>query len=75
MQNYKDGAFTEERLNEAVRRVLALQEFVGTEPENPTEFTKEDEALLNNVAKDCITAITDDGVPAALTASPRALVK
>ncbi|MBR3941756.1 MAG: hypothetical protein IKJ55_00230 [Clostridia bacterium] len=67
MQNYKDGVFTEQRLNEAVRRVLALQEFVGTEPENPTEFTKEDEALLNHVARDCITAITDDGVSAALT--------
>ena len=67
LQNYKDGAFTEERLNEAVRRVLALQEFVGTEPENPTEFTKEDEELLNNVARDCITAVTDDGVSAALT--------
>lgn len=66
MKNYKDGAFTEERLNEAVRRVLALQEFVGTEPENPMEFTKEDEELLNNVARDCITAVTDDGVTASL---------
>ncbi len=66
MQNYKDGVFTEERLNEAVRRVLALQEFVGTEPEDPTEFTKEDEQLLNDLAKDCITAVCDEGVSAAL---------
>lgn len=66
MQNFKDGLFTEERLDEAVRRVLALQEFVGTKPENPTEFTAEDEKLLNDVAKDCITAVTDAGVSAAL---------
>lgn len=67
MQNYKDGVFTEERLNEAIRRVLALQEFVGQEPANPTVFTAEDEELLNNVARDCVTAVTDDGVSASLT--------
>lgn len=67
MKNYKDGMFTEERLNEAVRRILAAQEFVGQTPQNPTVFTEEDRALLDNVARDCITAITDEGVTAALT--------
>jgi len=66
LKNYQDGVFTEERLNEAVRRVLALQEFVGTEPENPTTFTEEDERLLRSVAKDCITAVCDEGLTAAL---------
>lgn len=66
-KNFEEGLFTEERLNEAVRRILELQDFVRTEPENPTEFTKEDEKLLNDVAKDCITAITDEGVSASLT--------
>lgn len=66
MKNYKDGMFTEERLNEAVRRVLKAQEFVGTKPKNPTPFTEEDEILLNNVARDCITAVCDDGVSTAL---------
>lgn len=66
MKNYKDGMFTEERLNEAVRRVLKAQEFVGTKPKNPTSFTEEDEKLLNNVARDCITAVCDDGVSTAL---------
>ena len=66
MKNYKDGMFTEERLNEAVRRVLKAQEFVGTKPKNPTPFTEEDEKLLNNVARDCITAVCDDGVSTAL---------
>lgn len=66
MKNYKDGVFTEDRLNEAVRRVLTLQEFVGTKPENPTEFTEEDEALLHSVAKDCITAVCDEGITASI---------
>ena len=67
MKNYKDGMFTEERLNEAVRRILAAQEFVSQKPENPTVFTEEDRVLLESVARNCITAITDEGVTAALT--------
>lgn len=68
LQNYKDGAFSEERLNEAVRRVLALQAFLGAEPENPDPFTEEDRKTYYDIAKDCITAITDEGVDAALPA-------
>ena len=60
-KNYEDGAFSEERLNQAVRRVLKAQEFVAQTPEHPTVFTKEDENLLNSVAKDCLTAIVDKG--------------
>ncbi len=71
LKNYQDGVFTEERLNEAVRRVLALQEFIGTEPENPTTFTEEDERLLRSVAKDCITAVCDEGLTAALPATDK----
>lgn len=66
LQNFRDGLFTEERLDEAVRRVLTLQEFVGTKPEKPMEFTAEDEQLLYDLARDCITAVCDDGVSAAL---------
>ena len=66
LKNYHDGVFSKERLDEAVRRVLTLQEFVGTEPKTPTEFTDEDEKLVNAVARDCITAVCDDGITAAL---------
>lgn len=66
-QNYYDGGFTEERLNEAVCHVLAAQAFVDEKPENPTVFTEEDRLTLNNVARDCITAITDDGVDVSLS--------
>lgn len=63
---YNEGAFTEERLNEAVRRILAAMEFVSQTPENPTVFTEKDEANLKAVSKDCITAVIDDGLSCAL---------
>lgn len=65
-KNYENGAFTEERLNDAVRHVLEAMEFVGQTPENPSPFTEQDRINLDNVARDCITAITDEGVDAKL---------
>ena len=65
-QNYLDGAFTEERLNEAVRRVLAAQAYIAAQPETPDLFTEKDQETYRNIAKDCITAITDPGLEAAL---------
>lgn len=66
-KNFEDGLFSEERLDEAVRRVLKAMEFVGTKPENPTVFTDEDMKTLEDVSKACITAVTDEDVPTALT--------
>lgn len=68
VKNYRDGAFTEERLNEAVRRVLAAQAFVGEQPEHPDLLTDADVENYYAIARDCITAITDPGVDAALPA-------
>ena len=68
LQNYRDGAFTEERLNEAVRRVLTAQAKVGTEPAHPDPFTEKDRENYFKIAADCITAITDPGIEAALPA-------
>lgn len=65
-KNYEDGAFSEEQLDNAVRRVLRAQEYVGTAPKNPTEFTKKDEKTLQAIARDCITAVCDDGISPAL---------
>ena len=66
VKSYEDGVFSEDRLNEAAQRVIKAQEYISREPLNPTEFTKEDEAMLYAIARDCITAVTDDGVSAAL---------
>lgn len=65
-KNYQEGMFTEERLNEACRRVLTAQEFVGKEPEDPDVFTEEDRKAFDYMARDCITAVLDPGVSAAL---------
>lgn len=67
LQNYRDGAFTEERLNEAVRRVLTAQAKVGTESPLPEIFTEKDRENYFKIAADCITAITDPGFEAALS--------
>lgn len=66
LQNYRDGMFTEQHLNEEVRRVLALQAYLGEEPENPDRFIEKDLHNYNRIAKDCITAVNDPGVDSAL---------
>ena len=58
-KNFEGGMFSEERLDEAVRRVLKAQEIISAKPENPTVFTEEDRKMLENVACDCITVVTD----------------
>ena len=63
LKNYKDGLFSEERLNEAVARVLKAQEFVYNTRNITADFTAEDEKLLNDIAKDCITEVSDENPP------------
>lgn len=65
-KNYNDGLFSEERLNEAARRVVKLMEFIGAEPECNDPFTEEDLAVFDCMARDCITAVCDEGVSPAL---------
>ena len=72
-KNYFDGAFSEERLNEAVRRVLSVQKMLGTEPPRSLEFTNDDRKKLDSVAKDCITAICDGDTTAALDTESKKL--
>jgi len=66
MQNYKNGMITEERLNEAARRVIELQERLAEIPECVDVFTEEDQKLYDSIAAASITAICDEGVPTAL---------
>ena len=66
VKNYEDGMFTEERLNEAARRVLKLHEFIAAEPECTDPITDEDRAVFDCMARDCITAVCDEGVSPAL---------
>ena len=68
LQNYRDGAFTEERLDEAVRRVLEMQKMLGEAPEKPDLFTEKDRELYDRIPYDSITAVTDPGLSPALPA-------
>ena len=66
VKNYRDGVFSEERLNEACARVLALQAELGAKADLIPELTNEDVQCLNDISRDAVTAITDEGVSAAL---------
>ena len=66
VRQYEKGVITEERLNEATRRVLTAMEFVAAKADVTAEFTSEDEANLHAVARDSVTAVLDDGLSAKL---------
>lgn len=66
LQNYRDGVFSEERLNEAVRRVLTLQAELGAKADLIPELTEREIQCLSDVSRDCITAKTDDGISPSL---------
>ncbi|MBR5307219.1 MAG: hypothetical protein IKU43_00490 [Clostridia bacterium] len=66
VHQYELGIITDERLDEATRRVLKAMEFVAAEPANPSEFTEQDFENLKNVSRDCVTAVLDNGVNAKL---------
>lgn len=66
LQNYADGMFSEERLNQAARRVIELQNRLAQIPEPVDVFTEEDQVLYDSIARECITAVTDEGVSPAL---------
>jgi len=66
LQNYADGLFSEERLNESARRVIELQERLAKIPHAVDVFTEEDQKLYDSIARECITAVTDEGLTASL---------
>ena len=58
---YKEGKITDERLDEAVRRVMALEEYCSKIPENPYPVPENVDELIKNISRDCITADCDKG--------------
>ena len=57
---YKSGVITDERLDEAVRRVLAAQHNAATRTQNKP--SDEDYTLLHEINRNGVAAITDEGV-------------
>jgi len=59
---YNKGIFTDEQLDEAVKKVLELQHRTMIAPKIP-EITAEDEEKFKRINKDSIYQRADDGVP------------
>ncbi|MBQ8551968.1 MAG: hypothetical protein IJ428_04035 [Clostridia bacterium] len=59
---YNEGIITDERLDEAVRRVLAAQHKVYEMEPKFTEYTDEDIAKFDRINRDSVYARTDDGL-------------
>ena len=74
LRNYREGAFSRERLDEAVRRVLRMHHMLGQTPTHPEPFTEEDRKNYERIALDCITAVTDPGLSAAIPEEERDLL-
>jgi len=62
LESYREGAITDERLDEAVRRVMALEQYCAQEPVDPVPVPENVGQILAMAAKDCITADCDEGV-------------
>ena len=62
LQSYREGLITDERLDEAVRRVMALERYCAQEPVDPMPVPENVAQILDMVAKDCITAYCDEGL-------------
>lgn len=59
MKAYKEGVFSEERLNDAVRHVLKAQEFT-MKPASASELTEDMIKTANEITGRCISANTED---------------
>ncbi len=66
LDEYRNGYITDERLDEAVRRVMKLEQYCATEPTNPVEPPKDIVKVMTDAARDSITAECDEGVSAAI---------
>ncbi len=64
LKSWREGLFTEERLNDAVRRVLRAQERTMRMPE--VSITDEDRRAVERINLDSICAKTDDGLTASI---------
>ena len=66
LASYREGRITDERLDEAVRRVMKLEEYCAREPVSPYPVPENIEEVMDNIARDCITADCHEGVSPAI---------
>ena len=70
---YYDGRIDEDRLNEAVRHVMAAEAWCAEAPEDPFPLPENIEQILKNAVRDSITAVCDEGVSVAIDPEERRL--
>ena len=70
---YYEGRISDERLDEAVRRVMAEEQRCAKLPENPIEVPENMAEVLDNIVRDSITADCADGVATAVDPDARRL--
>ena len=73
LESYREGAITDERLDEAVRRVMALEEYCAREPKNPYPVPENIEEIIDAISRDSITADCDDGTKSSIDSKKRRL--
>ncbi len=73
LESYREGKITDERLDEAVRRVMALEQYCARVPENPVPVPENVGEVLKMAARDAVTADCDEGVDAAIDPEKRRL--
>ncbi len=66
LESYREGAMTDECLDAAVRRVMALEQYCAQKPEHPVPVPDNANEIIAMAAKDCITADCDEGVSPAI---------
>ena len=70
---YNEGLISDERLDEAVRHVMAEEARCAQIPTNPVPVPENVAEIFDNIARDSITAITEEGVSAAIDPKRRRL--
>ena len=65
-KSYDEGIISDERLDEAVRRILEAQHKVLAQPKY-TELTEDDLTKFDAINRDSVFAKVDEGIPAALS--------
>ena len=73
LESYREGAITDERLDEAVRRIMALEQYCAQEAKNPVPVPENAAEIIAMAAKDCITADCDNGLSPAIDTETKRL--
>lgn len=70
---YYNGKIDKDRLDEAVRHVMAAEAWCAAKAEDPIPVPEDIETVLKNAVRDSVTALCDEGVSTAIDPEERRL--